>query len=77
MLFAYFGGAEIDHFLGVAMDQQKVLVGVGFFLATVMFGLFGFIFGSLSSSFGPVYQQVRRGLPNKGYQPPLLDFALV
>ena len=33
---ARYGGAEIDHFVGVFVDQQNVLVAMGLFLAALM-----------------------------------------
>ena len=36
MGFAYHGWAEVQQFLGMAVDPQKVPVGMGFLLATVM-----------------------------------------
>ena len=56
--FASHGWAEIQHFLGMAAAQQKVLVGMGFLLATVVFLLFLGIFRALASSFRAVDQEV-------------------
>ena len=56
--FARHGWAEIQHFLGVAAAQQKVLVGMGFLLATVVLTLFLGIFRALASSFRAVDQEI-------------------
>ncbi len=56
--FASHGWTEIQHFLGMAAAQQKVLVGMGFLLATVVFTLFLGIFRTLASSFRAVDQEI-------------------
>jgi len=56
--FASYGWTEIQHFLGMAAAQQKVLVGMGFLLATVVFLLFLGIFRALASSFCAVDQEI-------------------
>ena len=57
--FANHSWTEIQHFLGMAANQQKVLVGMGFLLATVMFTLLLGIFRALASSFRAIDQEIR------------------
>ena len=56
--FASHGWTEIQHFLGMTAAQQKVLVGMGFLLATVVLTLFLGIFRALASSFRAVDQEI-------------------
>ena len=56
--FASHGWTEIQHFLGMAADQQNVLDGMGFLLATVVFGLLLGVFRTLTPPFCAVYQEI-------------------
>jgi len=56
--FANHSWTEIQHFLGMAAAQQKVLVGMGFLLAAVVLTLFLGIFRALATSFRAVDQEI-------------------
>ena len=56
--FASHSWTEIQHFLGMAAAQQKVLVCMGFLLATVVFSLFMGIFRTLASSLRAIDQEI-------------------
>ena len=58
MGFANHGWTEIQHFLGMAADQQNVLVGMGFLLAAVVFGLLLGVFRTLPPPFCAIDQEI-------------------
>ena len=58
MGFTNHGWTEIQHFLGMAADQQNVLVSMCFLLATVVFALLLGVFRTLPPPFCAVDQEI-------------------
>lgn len=52
--------AQIDHLVGKHIGQQPILVGMRFFLPTVMGGLLLGVLGALPAAFCAIEQQIRR-----------------
>src|SRR5260370_5778334 len=63
--FAGDGRSEIDHFAGVFIDQQKVLVRVGLLFAAVVLLLLGRIDRALATAFSPINGQIRCPFPRQ------------
>src|SRR5260370_1717638 len=61
--FAGDGRSEIDHFAGVFIDQQKVLVRVGLLFAPVVLLLLGLLDRPPPISFLPLNSQCRPPVP--------------
>ena len=49
---------QIHDLLGVFIDEEDVLVGVGFLLAALVGLLFGVLLWALAAAFAPVHRQV-------------------
>ena len=57
------GRSEIDHFAGVCIDHQEVLVRVGLLLAAVVLFLLGHVRRALTAAFGAINRPLRCPFP--------------